>query len=299
VYAPAGRDFDHPEQAEPSKRAEQPNAAPEGIQRATALQYPALRAWFNDTYRGKTRYPGVLRQWNITVDSSTESDVYHLQTHQFRHTRQSALASDPQVSLLARQRDLNHPTRDTQFAYQHTLREQNAAILEKARTGQLIGPAVAWLSSLLDTAYQGKEQHSRFQAGQPTLLTLRWRTLITNTPQFVQVNRVPCGYCALPQGPEACEEYMNCLEADTDGCRWFAADPHNEQMLIQITQRASSHRRRQQESAAAGHTVQAGKYEILAQRAEKVEEEALRRTSQDVRERLRARKREIEEGRRL
>jgi FixJ family two-component response regulator len=90
-------------------------------------------------------------------------------------------------------------------------------------------------------------------------------------------------------------EYMNCLEAQEGGCQWFVTDPENEQMFIQITRRALTHRKQAAESATAGHEVQASKHEILAHRAEVIEGEVLRSASQDLRERLMAKKREIEE----
>jgi FixJ family two-component response regulator len=88
---------------------------------------------------------------------------------------------------------------------------------------------------------------------------------------------------------------MNCLEAQEGGCQWFVTDPENEQMLIQITRRALTHRKQVAESVAAGHEVQAGKHEVLARRAEAMEGEVLRSASQEQRERMMAKKREIEE----
>jgi hypothetical protein len=66
-------------------------------------------------------------------------------------------------------------------------------------------------------------------------------------------------------------------------------------MLIQISKRTRQHRCQAEASAAAGRTVQADKYEVLARRSEAIEAEVLRQASQDMRERLQARKREIEE----
>ena len=120
----------------------------------------------------------------------------------------------------------------------------------------------------------------------------------------MQFNRVPCGYCALPQGPGACEQYMNCTTAEDGGCQWFFTDPANAGMLIQITQTARKYRQQERESTKAGHEVQAEKYNVLALRSESLEKEALSRcdiealpnSSQDIKERLKARKREIEES---
>ncbi len=88
---------------------------------------------------------------------------------------------------------------------------------------------------------------------------------------------------------------MNCLEAQEGGCQWFVTDPENEQMFIQITRRAITHRKQAVESATAGHEVQAGKYKVLADRAEAIEGEVLRSASQELRERMMALKREIED----
>ena len=88
---------------------------------------------------------------------------------------------------------------------------------------------------------------------------------------------------------------MNCCEAEDGGCKWFVTDPENEQMFIQITKRVHTHRKQAEESAAAGRIVQAGKYEVLASRAETMEGAVLQHTSQELRERLMERKREIEE----
>jgi hypothetical protein len=88
---------------------------------------------------------------------------------------------------------------------------------------------------------------------------------------------------------------MNCLEAQEGGCQWFVTDPENEEMFIQITRRALTHRKHAVESAEAGHEVQSGKHEVLAHRAELIEGEVLRSASQKLREHLMAKKREIEE----
>src|SRR5437588_794226 len=117
-------------------------------------------------------------------------------------------------------------------------------------------------------------------------LDARWRTLIANNPQLLQFNRVPCGYCALPQGPEGCREYLNCTEAQEGGCQWFLTDPEDERMLIQISKRTRQHRCQAEASAEAGRTVQAGKYEVLARRSEAMEAE-LRRQLREAREQLR------------
>ncbi len=294
AYALPGRDAgDYSERLKDGKLVRRARTVQK---RATGLSYTALQKWLrNERVIHGHQYQGVFARWGITEDGEADGEIFHLRTHQARHTRQSAIARDPQVSLLARQRDLNHTSRDMQFAYQHTLREQNQALLEKARAGRLWGPALSWLTTILDMSLQNEKPPSQFQEGHPSALNARWRNLIANNPQLLQFNRVPCGYCALPQGPEGCREYMNCTEAQEGGCQWFLTDPEDELMLIQITTRAHTHQQRAEESRASGRTVQAGKYETLARRAAVVEAEVLRNASQDMRARLQARKREMEE----
>jgi len=96
---------------------------------------------------------------------------------------------------------------------------------------------------------------------------------------------------------------MNCLEVEDGGCQWFFTDSGNAGMLIQITERVRKHQQQEHESAAAGHEVQAGKAAVLARRAEAIEREvyahsdleAIPNSSQDLKERLKARRRELEE----
>ncbi len=161
--------------------------------RTTGLSYDVLRMWLNGN-KGVHSTTGILERWNITVDGSANGEIYWLRTHQARHTRQTALASDPQVSLVARQQDLNVSNLDTQFAYQHVLQQQNEALLQKVREGQLLGPAMPWLTELLGTSYQDAEPQSRFQSGQPSHIPEHWLHLIATNPQFLQLNRVPYGY---------------------------------------------------------------------------------------------------------
>lgn len=269
-----------------------------------ALSYGAFRLWLSGYVDSrKTRILGALERWRITIDGSEKSEIYRLRTHQARHTRQSAIASDPRVPPFSRQRDLNHTDRNMQTHYQHSARKQNEILLEKAKDGQLIGPAMEWFSALFGADYQGSEREARFKPGHPQPLPPRWRNLIQHNPQFMQFNRVPCGYCALPQGPGACDEYMNCTNAEEGGCRWFLTDPKDAGMLIQITQTVRKHRQQEQESIKAGREVQAEKYHALASRSASLEKEALSHCdidalpncSQDVKERLKARKFEIEE----
>jgi hypothetical protein len=263
--------------------------------KATGLSYSSFHYWLNGKNTPQGHTLGFLDLWKITRDGETGGEIYHLRTHQARHTRQTAIARDSTVSPTTRQYDLNHIHPDMQFAYQHVLREQHETLQQKAREGLLLGPAIPWVADLLGSTYQQADRQPQFHLGQPTEISLRWRHLIVANPHFLQFNRVPCGYCTLPQGPQGCQEYMNCLEAEGNGCRWFATDPENEQMLIQITERAQAHRKRAEQSRASGRTVQAEKYELLAQRAEALEGEALRHASQDLRARLAARRREVEE----
>lgn len=266
---------------------------------ATGLSYQGLSDWLCGHKSGERDYPGILTRWKITADGQADGEIYQLRTHQARHTRQTALAKDPQISLLTRQRDLNNLHRDMQFAYQHTLREQHQSLLEKAKAGVLFGPATNWLTDILKVQYQTQPQQeeetsSPFSSGRPALLDERWRTLIARSPHFFQFNRVPCGYCTLPQGPEGCMEYMNCLEATDEGCQWFVTDPENEKFLIEIQDRVSSHKLAQKHGLEAGHLVQARRYEVFTRRAEGLEEDVLRRSSQELRERLKARRQELE-----
>lgn len=272
---------------------------------AIPVSYKTFHSWLHghSSNRPAGRLHGIVETWKITVDGSADGEIYHLRTHQARHTRQSAIASDPHVSPLVRQRDLNHIDRNMQVHYQHNARKQNEILLEKAKNGELVGPAMKWFSTLFGTHDQNGGQPSQFQAGQPQLLSPRWRNLIQNNPQFMQFNHVPCGYCALPQGPDACEDYLNCTEAEDGGCKWFLTDPRNAGMLIQITEIVRKHKQQEQESLEAGREVQAEKYHALASRSSSLEAEVFSRCdieafpncSQDLKDRLKARYLEIKE----
>lgn len=87
---------------------------------------------------------------------------------------------------------------------------------------------------------------------------------------------------------------MNCLEAADEGCQWFVTEPGNEAMMGEIQDRVTAHQRAYQESKESGRVVQAQKYEVLKTRSEGMQGEVLRRSSQELRERLRARKQELE-----
>ena len=266
--------------------------------RAMALSQSSFRVWLNGSLKKGKYWPGILEEWKITDDGAEDGEIYHLRPHQARHTRQSALARDSHISLITLQQDLNHRNRDMQFAYEHTLTEQHQLLLEKAREGQLFGKALTFLRKLSAVQYPEQESlidaSSSFQAGHPALLNERWRMLLAKSPHFFQFNRVPCGYCVLPQGPEGCTEYMNCLETEEEGCQWFVTEPRNESMMVEIQERVVRHQQSYQESVASGRRVQAQKYEVLSHRAEKLQGEVLQRTSQELRERLRTRKQELE-----
>jgi hypothetical protein len=56
-----------------------------------------LRHWLNGVKSGKVS-DGVLKKWGITTDGRAESPIYDLGLTFARHTRQSALALNPQIS---------------------------------------------------------------------------------------------------------------------------------------------------------------------------------------------------------
>jgi hypothetical protein len=219
---------------------------------------------------------GVLKKWGITQDGAAEGAAYYFKPNYVRHTRQSALALDPEIPLLARQYDLNHSDDAAQFAYQHRLAENHALLLQKISEGKLCGGGVKWFVEILGVNSVG------FSAGSPSVMTPRWRALVQNNPLFLQLNRVPCGLCALPQGPGGCPEYLNCTGAAEGGCSCFLIDSEDAGMLSELNAKASTERHLQLESLAAGRTVQAGKHEVQALRAETLLDEAMRRASAEM-----------------
>jgi hypothetical protein len=254
-------------------------------ERATALSYRTLLKWLSGRYNWENPdepNPGILELWNITEDGSPDGPVYKFRTNYARHTRQSALALDAKIPLLIKQRDLNHTDRDMQFAYQHRLRDQNEALMEKMGQGRLLGNGVQWLNGV----FAGEGDGERDQPGCSIELPPRWRALIEDSQLFQQSSRVPGGHCVLPQGPAGCEEFMRCTEAQEGGCYCFVTDPENELMLVELAQRARAHREEERKSTAAGHLVRAGKYEVLARRTEALCDEAMRKASRDVLDRL-------------
>lgn len=244
--------------------------------RVSALTYISMREWlYSRHFPDGTFRPGVLEEWRITKDGSTKGEIYRLTFLQARHTRQSALSSDPDIPVLIMQRDLNHRKSVTQLAYQHNLAEQHVTLKAKVRGGELVGNGLTWLQRIVGINQPAESLLHGHELGTPILLDEHWRALIENNPLFIQFNRVPCGYCTLPQGPAACPEYMNCTEAEDGGCRYFITDPSNPRMVDELNDRACGHRHRQQESLAKGQTVKAGRYEVLASRTESLKERAL------------------------
>jgi uncharacterized membrane protein len=253
---------------------------------ANPMMYDTFITWLAGNGSGENNHhaPAIFQQWNITVDGSDGGEIYHMLTHQARHTRQSVLAQDPTISPLTLQRDLNHTSRDAQMIYQHHLKQENTKLREQIAQHQLHGLGTYWLEQCLGLVEPGA--HPAFRPGATTLADPRWRALIVNNPQFVQANRVSCGMCALPQGPAGCQDYMNCTETNDDGCVWFLTDPNNVEMQTELQERANEHRAKQQESMAAGRTVQAQKYGIMAERTERLRNESLQKASEETRRAL-------------
>ncbi len=79
---------------------------------------------------------------------------------------------------------------------------------------------------------------------------------------------------------------MHCTEAMDEGCAWFLTDPNDVQMQTELQNRVREHRTKQQENLALGRTVQAHKYGVMAERTERLRDEALQKTSEDVRRAL-------------
>lgn len=257
------------------------------IQRkAQPLSYQSFFCWLagygpNDNGQHD---PDIFHLWNITVDGKSDGAIYHMRTHQARHTRQTALAQDPTILPLIRQRDLNHTSQNMQLVYQHQLRLENTRLRERIAERQLHGLGTNWLEQCLGLREPTAE--TAWRLGQPTLLDTRWQALMKNNPQFIQANRVPCGLCSFPQGPEGCPEFLHCTEATDKGCAWFLTDPNDVHMQKELQQRASEHRQKQQESMVAGRMVQAHKYSVMAERTERLREEALHKASDEVRQAL-------------
>lgn len=242
------------------------------------LSYGALRRWLYGAYDAKYRskfHSGVLEEWGITCDGSSDGEIYKLRTHQARRTRATALAKDPKIPLLIKQRDLNHSSREMQFAYQHALKEEHKTLLVKMRNGELLGNGVQWLHRIVGLKEQSEPTQSGYREGRPGSIDERFRRLIVNNPQFLQFYKLKIGYCVKAQGPLSCSEYLCCTEAKEGGCSFFVTDPSNECHVRALAERGCDHRVRQQESLQAGRKVQAGKYETLAHRTEDIHRRAL------------------------
>jgi hypothetical protein len=259
---------------------------------AYGLTYVNFNQWLNGTWKRK----GVLTRWGITANGAEDGSVYRLRTSYSRHTRQSALVLDPKISSQARQQDLNHQDRDMQFAYQHRLRENNDALLEKIKEGKLIGRGVEWLSELFGIDLLAMAPQPCYMPGRPSPMSPRMQALVRNNPLFVRQNRVPCGVCVLPQGPGGCAEFLNCTSAGKGGCHFFVVDVGNPQMLHELRVKASEERRQQLESASSGRLVQAQKRAVTAGRTEDLRDEAIRRATQETLDDLREIQKTIDEG---
>ncbi len=257
----------------------------------SGLSYSAFASWLN----GNNFMEGILESWGITEDCTTGGPIYHFRTNYTRHTRQSAVALDPHVSLSTRQFDLNHRDPDTQFVYQHRLRENSDALLKKIKDGKLIGRGVECLLELLGVDVGASYPQPRLTPGRPSVLTPRLRALIKNNPMFMQLNRVPAGICILPQGPGGCAEYLSCVPAGGGGCYSFVVDVSDPQMLDELDSSAWKGRRRQLESASAGRLVQAQQRDEIARRTEVLGDAAMRSASEEVLASLREKQSEIEE----
>lgn len=238
---------------------------------ATMLTYVAFKRWLNGknmSRRSGGRFRGAMEKWNITDDGSHNGAIYKLRLSQARHSRQNALAQDPDIPLLIKQRDLNHTDPDEQFHYQHSLSDDRDALMHKLRGGELMGNGVNWLLRIVGVDEPHTAQPQGFRQGVPSLLDDRWLGLVNNHPLFIQFNRTTCGYCISPTGLSGCAHYMNCTEAAKGGCLCFITDPTNAETMANIQERARRHRAQQQESLLKGRTVQAGKHEVCAERTE-------------------------------
>lgn len=249
---------------------------------AIALQAWAVMNWLNNHGEGTRRIVGAMQRFGITVDGSADGEVFHLRSHMTRHTRQTVLAVDPFVGSVAARRDLNHRTQDGQLAYQHGAIENNKKVIERMRSDAIKGPGASWMASVHEAGPS---------PGQPSMLADRPRLqrLIVNNAAFTTVNRVPMGWCTLPQGPSACVESLLCAEARDGGCPWFAIDPERPEMLEELADRVLARRQSVAEAEALGHTVAADRDRLLADRAETLLDETLSSASADLRAQIRER----------
>jgi hypothetical protein len=79
---------------------------------------------------------------------------------------------------------------------------------------------------------------------------------------------------------------MQCTEATDEGCVWFFTDPNDIVMQAELQVRAKEHRTKQRESEAAGRIVQAHKHGVMAERTERIQQGALQKASEEVRQAL-------------
>jgi hypothetical protein len=249
-------------------RLRTPSTDPLDYAPGTALSYTSFRNWLNGASFRSQETEGALSRWHITESGRPSDPVYVLRTHAARHTRQSVLMTDPAVSRLAAQRDLNTASREIQSVYQHGLSEQNTTLRRRAGAGELIAQGATWVAAIETGGYVAGEP--RLVAEQPRILAL-----LAANPDLIEFNRVPTGYCVRPQGPAACPEFLQCVEATDAGCAWFATDPSDERCLEEIADRASHQRSEATCAQQAGQVVLAGKLATLARRAEDMRDRTL------------------------
>lgn len=177
--------------------------------RAKGLSYAQFNAWLNGrkpVINGIVRnHPGVLEKWHVMTDGSAESPHYIMNTGYARHTRQSALASNPQIPLTARKRDLNHQSLNTQSAYQHVLQEENESLAANIMKGTLHGRNMSSLDELLGLSTDGQQVNNGPKL--VTLLSPSMEALIKKNPLYFERNIVDLGLCLDGAGSEFCEPY--------------------------------------------------------------------------------------------
>ena len=254
----------------------------QGLLPASVLPYAAFVVWLNGGHQKVPVEHGAMARLGITENGTPGGAVYWFRTHSARHTRQSVLRSDPTVSRLAVQRDLNVASVEAQSIYQHGLREQNDALRRRASAGELVGRGATWISAI--------EEGGR-KPGHPTLLADHPRvlTILAANPDLLEFNRVPCGYCVRPQGPSACPEFLQCLEAADEGCAWFATDPTDERCLVESNERADAREKDEVEAGDRGALVLASKLGVEARRARSMADAITAAAPADALDRLRAR----------
>jgi hypothetical protein len=253
--------------------------------RATALSYSALINWFNGSWTKEGQRPGILERWKITEDGTPDTPVYHLVTHAFRHGRANALSADASIPITALRDDLNHNPAwlDMQRAYQHTRRRHDDVLREKLTSGELVGPAVAYLKDLLGVTVEGER---RFVLGVPGLMTSWLRERIAMNSRFMKLTRVRCGICALPGGPQQCPAYLACLEAKDGACDWFLTDAAHAPMILEIEERTAQHEAAERASRAIGRQIEAEKHAVSKRRSEAFQLDVAGKTPREVADKL-------------